>query len=82
VDISFEVNGRKVNPDQIGNALEKAVFRQIQDTIHKKVFTVRCPIHGTAPTQIVGKGLSTKSMNFEVYGCCNALGEQVKRVLG
>ena len=27
IDISFEIGGRKVNPNQIGDALEKAVLQ-------------------------------------------------------
>ena len=49
IDISFEINGRKVSPRNIGNALEAAVLQSVQESIKKSVGSARCPTHGQAP---------------------------------
>jgi len=77
IDISFEINGKKVNPRNIGNPLEKALLEQVEDSIKKQVGTVRCPEHGTAP-KIVCKGHNLNSLSFEVSGCCEKLVDAVK----
>ena len=53
INISFEINGRKVRPDQIGDALERAMLDAIKDEIVQKI-TVR--------------GRSLDDMSFEVTG--------------
>ena len=41
IDVSFEINGRKVNPNQIGNTIEKAVLQQVADSVKKSLIVVR-----------------------------------------
>lgn len=78
IDISFEVNGRKVAPNNMGNALETAMLNSIKDSVSKSVGAVRCAEHGQSP-KIKAKGRSIDSLNLEVTGCCDALIEQVKK---
>lgn len=80
IDISFEINGKKVSPRNTGDALESAVLQSIKDSITKSVGLVRCPEHGSKPS-IQAKGRSLDSLTFEVSGCCSKLIDEVKRKL-
>lgn len=80
IDIHFEINGRRVNPNQIGNALEQAVFKTVSDSIRQKVGQARCPEHGSAPS-IVMRGRDLNSLQATVSGCCDKLIEAVKAKL-
>jgi len=78
IDISFELNGRKVTPNNIGNALESAMLNSIKDSVGKSVGSMRCSEHGERP-KIKAKGRNIDSLTLEVTGCCDALIEQVKK---
>lgn len=80
IDISFEINGRKVSPRNVGNALESAMLQSVQDSIPKAVGSARCPEHGQKP-KIKVKGRNLDSLIFEVSGCCNRLVGEVQRKL-
>lgn len=80
IDVRFEINGRRVDPRNIGNILEAAVLKAAASEIQKKVGSCRCPEHGKAP-EMVGKGRNLDKLNFEVSGCCDKLIEEVKRKL-
>ena len=72
IDISFEIGGRRVNPNNIGDAIEKAVYQQVSDTVKKSLSSVRCPEHGQRPTVKI-KGRNLDNLSFEVNGCCQDL---------
>jgi hypothetical protein len=80
IDISVEINGRKVNPNNIDDALEAAMLSQVSDSIKKSVGSIRCKEHNKAP-KIVIKGRSLDNLSFEVSGCCDTLIEQVSKKL-
>jgi len=79
VKVEFKLNGRSVRPNDIANQLEKAMVKQVQDGITKKLRNVRDPETGAAPTvKVVGRSLD--NLSFEVMGS-PALIEEVKRRL-
>lgn len=79
VKVEFKLNGRSVRPNDIANQLEKAMLKQVQDGIAKKLRNVRDPETGAASTvKIVGRSLD--NLSFEVAGS-PALIEEVKRRL-
>jgi len=80
IDISFEINGKKVSPRNAGNALESAMLQSVQDSISKAIRSARCPQHGQKP-KIKVKGRNLDSLKFEVSGCCDSLIEQVNKKL-
>ena len=80
IDISFEINGRKVSPNNIGGALQVAVLSQVTESIKKSVGSIRCKEHNQAP-KIKVKGRSIDKLSFEVFGCCEDLIKQVTRKL-
>ena len=80
IDISFEINGRKVSPRSMGNALESALLQSMQESITKSVGSARCPDHGQRP-KIKVNGRNLDSLSFEVSGCCDQLINTVKKKL-
>ena len=78
--ISFEINGKKVDLNNFGDALEQAVFETAKQTIMKRVGSASCPQHGQQ-AKIIFTGLTSNNMIFDVSGCCQALVEQVKSKL-
>ena len=80
IDISFEINGRKVNPNSFGDAIEKAIINSILDSIKSSVQNIKCSEHGESPSiKVSGKNIDNLSM--EVSGCCETLIKQVSRKL-
>jgi hypothetical protein len=77
LDISFEINGRKISPNNVGDALEKAVMQSVSDSIKRSVGSLRCSEHGASP-KIVCKGRDLSNLSFEVSGCCQKLMDSVK----
>ena len=80
IKISYEINGRKVSPHNLGNALEKAMLEQLTSSIKKSVGNLRCKEHGSSPKLIV-KGRNFDNLNIKVEGCCDDLIKQVERKL-
>ena len=72
IDITFEIGGKKVSPNRVGDELEKAIFKQVTENIKKALSSVRCPEHGEYPKVIV-KGRSMDKLNFDIHGCCQNL---------
>lgn len=72
IDVSFEINGRKVNPNQFGDEIEKAIFQEIIDGMKKTLNSVRCSEHGQRPAVKV-KGRDFRNLSFEVKGCCQSI---------
>lgn len=77
LNVSFEINGRKVNPKDIANVLESAVLEQFAASIKKSVGSMRCPDHDQAPTVLV-QGKSLKDLSIKISGCCEDFVEVVK----
>lgn len=77
--ISFEINGREVDPDDIGEGPERSGLKLIQHLAQADVGKVRCPAHGTAATAIVFIGKSMSDLLPKVEGCCEELNAAVTR---
>lgn len=79
VKVEFKLNGRLVRPNDIANQLERAMLKQVQDGITKKLRSVRDPETGAAPTvKVIGRSLD--NLSFEVAGSPTLI-EEVKRRL-
>ncbi len=77
-ELSFEINGKKVSPDSIGDAIESAALQVFRDSITKTVGSIRCPKHGKR-AKVIAKGRNIDSLSFNISGCCDALIESVKK---
>ena len=80
ISVSFEINGRRVNPSQVGDAIEKAILKGIEETVAKKLNAVVCRQHGNRPS-VICKGKSAQSLKFEISGCCQSLIDAAKSKL-
>lgn len=83
-DIKFKLNGYPVAPHQLGkamgDALEKAAFQQVKQTVEDQVRRIRCPQHHSTPG-VRATGSSLKHLSWSVSGCCDRVIEEAKRVL-
>lgn len=70
IDISFEINGRKVNPNNVRDALESAILSSITDSVTKSINSIHCDKHHQKPVILV-KGKSLDNLSMEVSGCCD-----------
>jgi len=80
IDISFEINGYTVRPNQLGNELEKAALEAVRKDIERMVGNIRDPKTGQRP-KIKVKGRSLDNLSFEVSGSEDLI-EKVKKKLG
>jgi hypothetical protein len=80
IDVSFEIDGRKVRPNQIQDALERAMFEDVRDQLVRKVGNIRDPKTGARPKLRV-RGRSLDNLSVEVEGSPELI-EEVKRRLG
>ena len=74
VDISFEINGKIVQPDDMTDALD------IREKTKNSLASVCCSAHGKKPSIIV-RGQTIDNLNFEVSGCCDDLINKVNKQL-
>ncbi len=80
IDIKFEINGRKVSPRNIGNALESAVLQSMQTNMINTIGAITCTEHDQKPSVTV-KGRDLDHLKFEVSGCCDGVIKQVQSKL-
>ncbi|MEN8132223.1 MAG: toll/interleukin-1 receptor domain-containing protein [Pseudomonadota bacterium] len=65
--IRFEIGGRRIDPDKVGDALMAAVLDGIKIDIREKVGTIRDPETGAFPTVVV-RGSSLDDLKMSVEG--------------
>lgn len=76
VEVSLILNGKKVNPNNMQDALEEAVFQDISESIKKELASVKCSEHNQYP-KILINGRDFKSLSFEISGCCDKFIKEV-----
>ncbi|MEJ8568855.1 hypothetical protein V3330_14570 [Wenzhouxiangellaceae bacterium CH-27] len=67
INVSFEINGRKVRPDRIASEMEKAMLNGIKKDLTQKLRKVRDPITGEHP-KVTVRGRSIDKLDVEVEG--------------
>ena len=72
MQVHFEIGGKRVRPENLGNELEKAILKQVRDRVVKVLEEVRCPEHGSSAS-VTCKGKSVDELTFEIKGCCDKL---------
>ena len=80
IDISFEINGRLVEPDNMKDVLDITFMKHIKERINGSIATVRCAKHGRRPSVLV-KGRNLDSLDYVVSGCCKELIEKANKNL-
>ncbi len=76
LDLSIEINGKKVGPNSIEDAIEAEVLKEIQDSVKKTASSIRCSKQGKG-AKIIVKGRSVDDLSLKVSGCCEELVEKV-----
>ena len=69
IDISFEINGKTVEPENMKDVLDITFMKHIRESIENTCATIRCPEHGGKPSIIV-KGKDLDTLSYEVTSCC------------
>lgn len=77
ISVDFKLNGKKVNPNNIGDLISKSIFEVISKDIKQKLSSVRCPEHNQYP-KITVEGKSIDKLSFNIGGCCDNLIELTK----
>lgn len=80
LDVSFEINGRKVCPNQVVSSLERAILESVKKEILQKVGQIRNPKTGERP-RIRVNGRSLDKLSFKVSGSDDLI-KRVKQKLG
>ncbi len=78
IDISFKIDGKKVNPKNIRNALEASALSNISNSIKKSIGNLKCLEHNKYP-KIIVNGRSLNDLSFEVSGCCDKFMEKIQK---
>ncbi len=67
VKMEFEVNGRKVSPNSISDAIEKAIIESVSKQIQEKVSRA-VGYSDASKITIKARGRDLQSLSFEVSG--------------
>ena len=79
IEVSFEIGGRKVRPNQIKDALERAMFEQVRDHVVEMLRGVRDPETGSRPKlRVIGRSLD--DLKIEVEGSPKLVEEVTRRL--
>lgn len=80
VQITFEIRGKRVDPDDIADGLERSVLKLLEAFINEDIGLVRCPIHGTQP-KVICSGENLNNLTVEIFGCCDELSHAGKTAI-
>ena len=67
---SFHINGKKINPNSIGDTIEASIVQGIQQVVVNAVWQLSCTHHGKNPKiRIIRKDLD--NIQLGVSSCCD-----------
>ena len=78
VDVSFEIKGEKVQPDEMKDVLDILFLKHIKKKINNSITSIYCNEHDKQASVVV-KGSDIDNLNYEVSGCCEDLIKKVKK---
>ena len=78
VKIVRKSGGREVSASEFSANLKREVIEAAKEKVRQKIEAVRCPVHGTTGTAVLTEN-PNNDFGYGVTGCCDALGEAVKR---
>ena len=76
IEIFFEMDGEKIDPNDLDDGKEVASINRIIQSIQNSVGTLRCKTHDQSPI-IEVLGLNLENYCIEVAGCCADFIEKV-----
>lgn len=65
--ISFEIDGKKVSPNNLADSLMAAILRQVEDQLREKIGSIRDPETGEFPVVVV-RGRDLEHLSVDVQG--------------
>ena len=77
----WEMNGRPIRSDQIGNELAKSIRQAANTQLEKAVKGVRCPVHGRVAQNVRLRSGSSSKMDVTYEACCDELKAAIARQL-
>ena len=80
INIAFELNGKKVDPNTMGAGLQRAMLSTIREALGERIGEVECADHHRQP-HILCKGPSVVELTLEVCGCCDRIIDAVETKL-
>ena len=79
-NLEYTIGGRKVSQAEFLRDMKDSVYEEAHKKVKESVGRVRCPVHGTHPTNFrVVKSCS--KINYEFTCCCEDLKAAVGRAL-
>ena len=78
VNVSFEIEGEKVQPEKMKDVLDILFLKHIRKKINNSIDSIHCNEHGKQASVLV-KGENIDNLNYEVSGCCEDLIKKVKK---
>lgn len=72
VDISYEVDGRKVTEEEFADDLQAAMFEQAAEHVADVLRDCKCPTHGEHPSVTI-QAAGDESFELKITGCCEEL---------
>ena len=76
IKLEWKFNGRTVPASRVADELGKAVRAKATDAAKVRIARVRCPVHGTAPSNIRVSGAGDR-LRFQYESCCDRLHQAV-----
>ncbi len=67
LEVTFEINGKPIDPQKVGDVIERATYEAVVEWVVQRVGDVRDPETGEVPKiNVVGKDLA--HLSFEISG--------------
>ncbi len=80
VAFAFQIGGQEINPTEVEDPHEAALLQDIVESVVDKTELIQCSEHGEPP-RFLCSGDNIDELSLEVFGCCDALVEEVKKRL-
>ena len=78
-NVTFEIDGRKVNPNDMGSALEQAVLKRVQEKLTERLRGIGPTLHGER-LSVSFKGRSLDHLSMVLSGPEELIAEAKKRL--
>jgi hypothetical protein len=72
IEIVFVLRGQTVSLEEVDDARERAILREIERSIKDRVGALSCPEHGAFP-KLTARGSRADALEFGLEGCCQDL---------
>ena len=77
IKIYFEINGKRVEPKDLADDIEKRIYIDIAEKIKEDLSSTFCKEHEEYPTVIL-KGIEKNEITFSIDACCQDLTDTAK----